>query len=219
MICGTQRDMIMSWYSNALCVRLLRNFQAYSVSNYFLDTLMVYGCIPMLVSCNSALGTIAKLCAMAIVPIRQVVTDSDMNHSLPLRQHPSPHQSLAMFVAASLVVLLSRDILYLTNTKIFGHTSPTSHGLPTLRSRTPTRANKGRPGDLNFENLLATATDVFNYNPNIGTEVQGVDLAGLTDWSLYIRLCAPGTRRTSASMSKGSSASILESFTSHARSM
>lgn len=42
-------------------------------------------------------------------------------------------------------------------------------------------ADKGQLGDPNFKNLLATATDVFDYNPKIGTEVHGVDLANLTD--------------------------------------
>jgi sulfonate dioxygenase len=41
--------------------------------------------------------------------------------------------------------------------------------------------DKGQLGDPNFENLLADATDVFDYNPKIGTEVHGVDLANLTD--------------------------------------
>ncbi|CAN9239137.1 unnamed protein product [Alternaria alternata] len=42
-------------------------------------------------------------------------------------------------------------------------------------------ADKGQLGDPNFKNLLATATDVFDYNPKIGTEVHGVDLANPTD--------------------------------------
>jgi len=41
--------------------------------------------------------------------------------------------------------------------------------------------DKGQLGDPNFKNLLASATDVFEYNPKIGTEVHGVDLANLTD--------------------------------------
>lgn len=41
--------------------------------------------------------------------------------------------------------------------------------------------DKGQLGDPNFKNLLASATDVFDYNPKIGTEVHGVDLANLTD--------------------------------------
>ena len=36
-------------------------------------------------------------------------------------------------------------------------------------------------GDPKFRNLLQDATDVFDYNPKIGTEVHGVDLANLTD--------------------------------------
>ncbi|KAJ4322753.1 hypothetical protein N0V94_002271 [Neodidymelliopsis sp. IMI 364377] len=42
-------------------------------------------------------------------------------------------------------------------------------------------ADKGCLGDVNFKNLLASATEVFDYNPKIGTEVHGVDLANLTD--------------------------------------
>jgi sulfonate dioxygenase len=42
-------------------------------------------------------------------------------------------------------------------------------------------ADKGILGDVNFKNLLSSATDVFDYNPKIGTEVHGVDLANLTD--------------------------------------
>ncbi|OAL54357.1 alpha-ketoglutarate-dependent taurine dioxygenase [Pyrenochaeta sp. DS3sAY3a] len=42
-------------------------------------------------------------------------------------------------------------------------------------------ADKGLLGDPEFKNLLADATDVFDYNPKIGTEVHGVDLANLTD--------------------------------------
>ncbi|KAH8696301.1 alpha-ketoglutarate-dependent taurine dioxygenase [Talaromyces proteolyticus] len=40
---------------------------------------------------------------------------------------------------------------------------------------------KGLLGDPNFKNLLSSATDVFDYNPKIGTEVHGVNLAKLTD--------------------------------------
>lgn len=43
-------------------------------------------------------------------------------------------------------------------------------------------ADKGLLGDPEFKNLLADATDVFDYNPKIGTEVHGVDLANLTDF-------------------------------------
>ncbi|KAJ4353030.1 hypothetical protein N0V95_003748 [Ascochyta clinopodiicola] len=42
-------------------------------------------------------------------------------------------------------------------------------------------ADKGCLGDVNFKNLLSSATEVFDYNPKIGTEVHGVDLANLTD--------------------------------------
>ena len=41
--------------------------------------------------------------------------------------------------------------------------------------------DKGLSGHPKFENLLASATDVFDYTPKIGTEVTGVDLANLTN--------------------------------------
>ena len=41
--------------------------------------------------------------------------------------------------------------------------------------------DKGLHGDAKFSYLLAEATDVFDYNPKIGTEVSGVRLATLTD--------------------------------------
>jgi hypothetical protein len=41
--------------------------------------------------------------------------------------------------------------------------------------------DKGFNGDPEFRNLLKDATDVFDYNPKIGTEIHGVDLANLTD--------------------------------------
>ncbi|KAL8942023.1 MAG: hypothetical protein Q9211_001564 [Gyalolechia sp. 1 TL-2023] len=41
--------------------------------------------------------------------------------------------------------------------------------------------DKGLQGDARFRNLLASATDVFDYNPKIGTEIHGVNLAKLTD--------------------------------------
>ncbi|KAK0645121.1 putative alpha-ketoglutarate-dependent sulfonate dioxygenase [Lasiodiplodia hormozganensis] len=41
--------------------------------------------------------------------------------------------------------------------------------------------DKGLKGDPNFRNLLDAATDVFDYNPKIGTEIHGVKLAQLTD--------------------------------------
>jgi sulfonate dioxygenase len=41
--------------------------------------------------------------------------------------------------------------------------------------------DKGLQGDVNFKNLLESATDVFDYTPKIGTEVEGVELANLTD--------------------------------------
>ncbi|TGO15351.1 hypothetical protein BTUL_0041g00360 [Botrytis tulipae] len=42
-------------------------------------------------------------------------------------------------------------------------------------------ADKGLLGSDTFKDLLATATDVFDYVPKIGTEIHGVDLANLTD--------------------------------------
>ncbi|ESZ92611.1 alpha-ketoglutarate-dependent taurine dioxygenase [Sclerotinia borealis F-4128] len=42
-------------------------------------------------------------------------------------------------------------------------------------------SDKGLLGSDTFKDLLATATDVFDYVPKIGTEVHGVDLANLTD--------------------------------------
>ncbi|KAN0096349.1 TauD domain containing protein [Hyaloscypha variabilis] len=41
--------------------------------------------------------------------------------------------------------------------------------------------DKGLLGDPSFKNLLANATDVFDSNPKIGTEIHGVDLANLSD--------------------------------------
>lgn len=41
--------------------------------------------------------------------------------------------------------------------------------------------DRGLHGDADFKNLLADATEVFDYNPKIGTEISGVDLANLTD--------------------------------------
>lgn len=41
--------------------------------------------------------------------------------------------------------------------------------------------DKASLGDPEFKNLRAIATDIFDYNPKIGTEVHGVDLANLTD--------------------------------------
>ncbi|CAD6442636.1 e3626376-9be8-4431-afa5-2ab9e9166c2c [Sclerotinia trifoliorum] len=42
-------------------------------------------------------------------------------------------------------------------------------------------SDKGLLGSDTFKDLLATATEVFDYVPKIGTEVHGVDLANLTD--------------------------------------
>lgn len=42
-------------------------------------------------------------------------------------------------------------------------------------------SDKGIHGDVNFKHLLAGATDVFDYNPKIGTEISGIDLANITD--------------------------------------
>ena len=40
------------------------------------------------------------------------------------------------------------------------------------------RGTKGHPS---FSNLLSDATDIFDYNPKIGTEIHGINLAKLTD--------------------------------------
>ena len=40
--------------------------------------------------------------------------------------------------------------------------------------------DKGINGDPQFRNLLAEATDIFDYNPKIGTEVHGINLAKLS---------------------------------------
>lgn len=41
--------------------------------------------------------------------------------------------------------------------------------------------DRGTRGDPQFRNLLSDATDIFDYNPKIGTEIHGIDLAELTD--------------------------------------
>ncbi|KAI4119430.1 MAG: hypothetical protein LQ345_000676 [Seirophora villosa] len=41
--------------------------------------------------------------------------------------------------------------------------------------------DNGIHGDSRFSNLLSSATDVFDYNPKIGTEIHGVNLGSLTD--------------------------------------
>lgn len=41
--------------------------------------------------------------------------------------------------------------------------------------------DKAALGDPEFKNLRAIASDIYDYNPKIGTEVYGVDLANLTD--------------------------------------
>ena len=41
--------------------------------------------------------------------------------------------------------------------------------------------DRGFKGDPQFHNLLSDATDIFDYNPKIGTEINGINLAKLTD--------------------------------------
>ena len=41
--------------------------------------------------------------------------------------------------------------------------------------------DRGHHGDPRFRKLLHAATDVFDYNPKIGTEIHGINLAKLTD--------------------------------------
>lgn len=41
--------------------------------------------------------------------------------------------------------------------------------------------DRGIQGDPQFRSLLADATDIFDYNPKIGTEIHGLNLANLTD--------------------------------------
>ena len=41
--------------------------------------------------------------------------------------------------------------------------------------------DRGTKGDPQFTNLLSDATDIFDYNPKIGTEINGIHLAKLTD--------------------------------------
>lgn len=42
-------------------------------------------------------------------------------------------------------------------------------------------SDKGLLGCPNFSSLLASATSIRDYNPKIGTEVEGIDLANLSD--------------------------------------
>jgi len=42
-------------------------------------------------------------------------------------------------------------------------------------------SDKGLLGSPDFKDLLSTATDIFDFNPKIGTEIHGVDLANITD--------------------------------------
>lgn len=41
--------------------------------------------------------------------------------------------------------------------------------------------DRGTKGDPQFRHLLSDATDIFDYNPKIGTEINGINLAKLTD--------------------------------------
>lgn len=41
--------------------------------------------------------------------------------------------------------------------------------------------DRGISGDPQFRDLLQDATNIFDYNPKIGTEVQGINLAKLTE--------------------------------------
>ena len=41
--------------------------------------------------------------------------------------------------------------------------------------------DRGTQGNPQFRNLLADATDIIDYNPKIGTELHGINLAKLTD--------------------------------------
>ncbi|KAF1993685.1 TauD-domain-containing protein [Amniculicola lignicola CBS 123094] len=41
--------------------------------------------------------------------------------------------------------------------------------------------DKGLEGDAEFKNLLSSATGIVDFNPKIGTEIGGIDLANLTD--------------------------------------
>lgn len=41
--------------------------------------------------------------------------------------------------------------------------------------------DRGIRGDPQFGNLLSDATDIFDYNPKIGTEIHGINLTKLTD--------------------------------------
>jgi len=40
---------------------------------------------------------------------------------------------------------------------------------------------KGVQGDSHFRTLHADATNIFDYNPKIGTEIHGVNIAKLSD--------------------------------------
>lgn len=52
------------------------------------------------------------------------------------------------------------------------------HWKPLTEVAYPERGIHGHP---QFRNPLAEATDIFNYNPKVGTEIRGVNLARLTD--------------------------------------
>ena len=41
--------------------------------------------------------------------------------------------------------------------------------------------DKGLQGDPQFKNLLADATEIYDYNPKIGTEIHGINLTKLTN--------------------------------------
>ncbi|TKA35600.1 hypothetical protein B0A49_13908, partial [Cryomyces minteri] len=57
-------------------------------------------------------------------------------------------------------------------------TFPDVHWEPLIEVAT---SDRGIDGDPKFRNLLAEASDVFDYTPKIGTEIHGINLARLTD--------------------------------------
>ena len=91
------------------------------------------------------------------------------------KQASKPHNSTHSYVPGRTVVQKHDD------TYVYEDLRPRFPDLHWPAYTETPYVDKGQVGDANFKNLLADATEIFDYNPKIGTEVHGIDLANLSD--------------------------------------
>ncbi|TKA61812.1 hypothetical protein B0A49_12275 [Cryomyces minteri] len=104
----------------------------------------------------------------------QTPTDETYQLATPNKSHSAPSLPAVSYEPGRTIVESHVHYEY----EELRPTFPDVHWEPLIEVAT---SDRGIDGDPKFRNLLAEASDVFDYTPKIGTEIHGINLARLTD--------------------------------------